>query len=657
MLETAAASHCSFHYPDNNNARRHARLLRAALAPLLLWLVPPAPAGAWVIDQQSTVNITGSAGYANFNESVLIPIMNIAPSIPYGAGWGKVGLWAGAGGHADIDARFGAGMRGVLDLASKAQTRTVIIPQQKDPVVGDAFYLYNSIDSLGIQKLNIASDGAKGYADLVLDLGGWAQAKACLVGCISAKLSLKLNGEVPLAAIDHNGLELFGQTVDGAKPFEYKWPGGFAEAKGSIPTFSKTYSNIGFNQIQFDKQESIFTVKMDVAELVAKAAGLPIPLEGNLMGFGYELLSLDAYAGIDLRQNMTFTPSALQTVYEFSSPVEMRVNGTWQPLKSLFLPLGDEVGVELRSLNAASLSITQHHRLNYGVDFDFDLVANAGLELDALALHGFGLELGPLLNPTPWNINLASLDLYSGHTNSTFVTTGATSTLKFKTETYEIVDGEPVLTNVCMAIGGCSNTGYVTLRNDLGAGIVEEVIHRVTNYGDTCNNSNLVGCQFDLDFLPIVTQRQVTDIVDPLPWYDDTDLLAALEAIGIMPPPADWFTPYDAFDVGGDFAPDLVALSAWLAANPLAEAPASDADVMLDSLRAIGVDPNHPFPPHDVPAGQPYEALYGVTEDRHGEIALVVPEPFTPSLLVVAGLAYGIARKQRAVRRQDEDRP
>ncbi|MCC7120318.1 MAG: PEP-CTERM sorting domain-containing protein [Gammaproteobacteria bacterium] len=636
----------------SDRCRRVARL-GAGLAPIL-FMVPVVPAGAWVIDQQSTVNITGSADYAVFDESTLIPIMDIAPSIPYGAGWGKVGLWAGAGGHADIDARFGAGLRSVLNLASKAQTRTVIIPEKKDPVVGDAFFLYNSIDSLGIQKLSLASEGVYGYADLLLDLGGWAQAKACLGVCISAKLGLKAKTDVSLARIDHDGLELFGQTVDESAPFAYKWPGGFAEATGNIPTFSKTFSNIGFGATAYAKQESMFSVKMDVAELVAKAAAFPIPLEGDLMGFGYELLSLDAYAGVNLRQDMVFKPTALQTVYEFSAPVEMRVNGTWLPLNSLFLPLGDEVGVELRSLNASALSITQHHRLNYDVDFDFDLVVNAGLELDALALHGFGLELGPLLNPDPWNLNLASLDLYSGHKGGTIVTTGGTSTLKFQTETYEIVNGEPVLTEHCLVVGGCSSTGYVTVRTDLGGGVVEEAIHRVTNYGDTCNDSLRWDCEYDLSFLPLVTQRQVTDIVDPLPWYDDTDLLTALEAAGIMPPAADWFTPYDIFDVGGDFAPDFAALGALLAANPLTEAPASDAAAMLDSLRVLGVDPDQPFPPHEVPTGQPYEALYGATEDRNGEIALTVPEPATPALLVVAGLAFGIARKQRAARRIGE---
>ena len=49
-----------------------------------------------------------------------------------------------------------------------------------------------------------------------------------------------------------------------------------------------------------DKQESVLYANLDLAGLVAKAAGFPLPLKGDMLGIGYELLSLDAFAGVDL---------------------------------------------------------------------------------------------------------------------------------------------------------------------------------------------------------------------------------------------------------------------------------------------------------------------------------------------------------------------
>jgi len=609
---------------------------------------------AWVVEQKSTVNFNDYEEYAGIPYTlVTVPVMDISPSIPYGGIVGGVGLYAGAGGHANVDVRLETWFDNSFDLAAKGNQHTFIFSPQPDPYVGDSFFLYNSIDSLGIQKLNLESGNLFAEASLDVDVGGWAKAEACLGFCVSAGLKLNVGTVVELAQVSNSGLSVFGETVDGSPPYQYTDPSGLFSASANLPTFSKPYANIaaGVGVNTGWMQKPLLSADLDVAALIANAAGFPIPLEGDLLGFGYDIFSLDAFAGVDLRQQIKFKPPALMTNYVFSSAVEVfdADSGTWgAPVTELVL--ADGQGVELRSAGAANIGVSTYPVLKYAIDYDADFVLKAGLDLSALEMHGFGISLGPLIDPDPWQVDLAGLDIASGTGTGKIAAKTGTLNLHFENMKYlppAEEGGEPQLVDLCVVAGGCSQTGYVTTRVAIGdpdLGLVEETTRRVLNFGTPdCNDVVSTGCDPDPDFVPVVRQRRGFAVDPPQPWFDDSDLLARLVELGFALPAFDspWFHDY-----GGDFAEDFQSLAAFLAAPP----PALDRDssdvLMTSALEQLGIDMNNPFPQRPPPTGLPYDALYTLAENRAGEITFGVPEPGTLALLITMLPFCGALRRR-----------
>jgi hypothetical protein len=617
-------------------------------------------ANAWVLDEQAMVNIGGESKYAGNTELITIPLFDISPSIPLGAiGCFGVclGLEAEAGGHADIDARFAVGYGSSINLASTANARTLVFGQGLKPSVGDPFFLVNGIDPLGIKKLDVKSADVGAFAGLDVDLGGFARAKACVIGCVEGKISLKVDTIISLASVDGQGLKVFGSLVDTSPPYSANAPapfGSFVSASANVPTLATTFSNLapGTPALMQDRQEPMLTLKADVAGLVAKAAGFPIPLKGSLLGFGYNLLSLDTYAGVDLKHDFALSVLGLKTVYQFSSPVQVfdEISQTWgDPVTEVIL--GDSEWVRLRNPSALSLGFTRSYRLDYDVDYDYDLVLNAGLDLSALGISGHGLKLGPLLDPDPWNINLGSVDVDSGTKAGAFVSTGSTSSIAFDGLKLSLPGDEqpPVVIDICAAIGGCQESGYVTVRDDVGDGIFQETTYRVTNFGVAgCGPDGLLGCAIDPDFSPEVryvraTQLQRGEGVTFSPdLLGDGALLAALQEAGIdlfgaSPPP-----------ILAEYAPDFTQLDAFLNAPALEPGQQSSNAMLLASLRALGVDLDNPFPRTPIDPGVPY----GTSIDANDSFSatLSVPEPSTFALLVIGAMMLWLTRRRRRER-------
>lgn len=634
-LGSSAAPSCPSRPACGANRGRPARS-RWALAVLALFAA--GPAAAWVVDQKSTLNIAGSGTYASAFEILDLPVIPYAGLTLSG---GCCGVGGSASGHVELDARMVIDSSNGFDLASKASARTFMFTADAQPTVGDSFFLVNKVDSLGIQKLNMQSKSFAAYAGLFADLGGSISGHACLGLCVSASLKLKVAGPLPLASVDSGGLEVFGSLVDTSLPYSFSGFGGMASASANIPSFAKTFTNLapGAAAVMAPKQESVLSAKLDVAGLVAKAAGFPIPLKGDLLGIGYELLSLDAFAGLNLEHAFTFKPLDLKTTYSFSSPVEVFSGGSWSaPVTQLTMADGE--AAQLRSPFATSLGISSVQALDYKVDYDFDLLLDAGVDLSALELHGLGLSLGPLIDPDPWKINLGKFDVGSGSKTGKLAASGIKTTVKFDPLKLD-ADGQTVIENVCAIPGVCSQTGYVTARENLGA-FVRETTYRVTNFGvGRCDGTDIAFCEIDPDFVPVVTQVRAGE---PSARDDNTELLAFLRTLGFVPGP-DGLAPVEVVEYAGDF--DQIA--ALLAAAPLVEAPAASADTLRAGLRALGVDPDNPFPPRAPLTGAP-PLTQELTANRSASIELSVPEPSVPALLLAAGLIFWTLRRRSSLR-------
>jgi len=627
---------------------------RLALLAAGLALLHAHPALAWVIDEQTAVNFTGQKQYAGSTEVVNIPLFNMSPSIPLGA-IGCIGVCFGleaeAGGHADVDARFAVGYGSSINLAASAPARTFIFGQGLKPFVGDSFFLVNRIDPPGIKKLDVKSADVSGFAGLDVDLGGFARAKACVIGCVQAKISLNVDWILPLASVDGQGLKVFGSLVDTSAPYGANAPapfGSFLSATANVPTLAKTFTNLApaAPALMPDRQEPLLTLKGDVAGLIAKAAGFPIPLEGSILGFGYDLLSLDAYAGVDLRHDFALSAHARKTVYQFTSPVQVfdETSQTWgAPVTEV--ALGDYESVQLRSPGAASLGFSRSYRVDYKVDYDYDFVVNAGFDLSALAISGHGLKLGPLLDPSPWEVSLGSFDVDAGTAILSFESKGAASNIAF--EPLKLVPGDgDVTVDLCAAFGGCATSGYVSVREDAGDGLFRESLYRVTNFGvPGCDGFTLVDCDVDPDFAPQARFVRLGELGrDEAIGFSpdllgDAALLDALQAEGI-----DIFSLLPGLTLA-EYAPDFGELAAFLAAAPLETGPQSGNEALLASLRALGVDLDNPFPRAPIDPGVPYGTP--IARDASFEAALVVPEPSLPALLVPAGAALWLTRRRR----------
>lgn len=588
-------------------------------------LVTVQPANAWVVDQLSTVNIGGQRTYADAFEIIDLPILDVSPpAISFNAGL----VSGGASGHAGLDARFVINSaNSSFDLASKASGRTFMFTATPQPTVGESFYLINQVNSLGIQKLNIQSNGFEAYAGLFADLKASAWGQACLGFCAEASIKLKVAGPLPLAQVNAGGLSLFGSLIDTSLPYSFSGLGGMASATASIPTFSKTFTNLtpGQSAVMAPKQESVVTAKLDVAGLVAKAAGFPLPLKGDLLGFGYELFSLDAFAGLNLEHAFSFKPLDLKTLYQFSSPVEFfdtKTNKWSSPIT--LLTMSDNEAMQLRSAGATSIGMTSFQQLNYKLDYDFDLWLNAGVDLSAIELHGLGLSLGPLIDPEQWKISLGKFDIDSGSSTGNMLGKGGTTTISFKSQT--ISNPGP---------------GYVTETTPLGIdGLVQQKkTYRVLNLGsERCDGINNSDCIVDLTFAPFITQvrSSAEDTSDRT-----AELLTLLNQLGFR-------SVFDGMANSAlEYALDFDELGRFLAASPLVEGAASSPEMMLAALRELGIDPDHPFPARQPLTGAP-PLTEPLTENRFASLELVsVPEPPPLALLVIAGLALASTRRRR----------
>ena len=133
-------------------------------------------------------------------------------------------------------------------------------------------------------------------------------------------------------------------------------------------------------------------------------------------------------------------------------------------------------------------------------------------------------------------LTIQSNYLTSGSTSGLIGTYGEASTITFKPrKVIQAGEGQPaIVIDTCATLPeGCDHTAYVTEKLPFGS-IFQETTRRVTNFGaDGCNADIHTDCDFDADFVPLVTRSR--PFAGEPHGRDFADIIAWLAELGVVP--------------------------------------------------------------------------------------------------------------------------
>jgi len=184
------------------------------------------------------------------------------------------------------------------------------------------------------------------------------------------------------------------------------------------------------NVLTTTKRDKIAAVNANIAQIAADAAGLPIPLAGDVGGFGYNLLETNAGIALDVQQSLQFTPTARGDLM-FSAPVEPIINGiTQRATRDIYFNYGDSVSFKTQSLS--SISFTPVTSLSATLHNATDLVVGGDINIKALGLDIADVSVGPLIDKGLPSVDLGHIKLLDNTFSEYFGTTqGEPITLNF----------------------------------------------------------------------------------------------------------------------------------------------------------------------------------------------------------------------------------
>ena len=271
--------------------------------------------------------------------------------------------------------------------------------------------------------------------------------------------------------------------------------------------------------------------------------------------------------------------------------------------------------------------------------------------MDAIAVNGYGLNIGPLLNPDPWKVDLKKFNL--GSKTETHVLLQQDNNLNINFNLTRVIPGDETTPtteiSLCALLpDGCQQVGYVAVRTDLGAGIMEETVWRVFNFGvPGCGENEITDCDIDFSVLPQITRYRVKNIpdayslgIDLADFSDNALLLGVLAELGIDPSST---LPLSQLL---EYADDFEAIDAFLAEDPLLGGPASSDEQLLAALTALGVDLDNPFPKQPLGSGAP-KLTQPLTEEVSFAITAQVAEPADLTLYLLGLTTLLLARRKR----------
>ena len=250
--------------------------------------------------------------------------------------------------------------------------------------------------------LQVTGPTAQAYVDLAAQLHAFAGARVCVGVCYGPSIGpFDINESRELAALNRNGdgqIRVLGTSVSANQTVSAL--GGLLNASLSIPNLDSSSVSTpgGFNgtNLTSAQRSNVAAVNVNIAQIAADSAGLPVPLSGNLGPIGYNLLQANAGLAIDVQQTLRYTPAATGS-YIFSSKVVPRVNGVdGAPTNRIDFRFGDEVTFSPGQVS--TLGIQPFITLGGSVRNQTDLVLSGSTDIRALGANVAGVTIGPLVD-------------------------------------------------------------------------------------------------------------------------------------------------------------------------------------------------------------------------------------------------------------------
>lgn len=435
-----------------------------------------------------------------------------------------------------------------------------------------------------MSQLQVRGPTAQGYLDLQAQLYAFAGAQVCVVACYGPALGpIDINESRELAAFNRNGdgkIRLLGDEVGPNTTVSAL--GGLVNASFNLPNLdsSSAFTPGGFNGTTLTsvKRDRVAVLNANVAQIVASAFGLPIPLSGRAGPIGYNLLQANAGIGLDLQQVLSFTPT-VSGIFDFTSLVQPIVNGVVQAAtQQLRFNFGDLVSFvppqegKLGILPTIVFGGTTRNQTS--------LVLGGNVDVRALGVDVAGVGLGPIVDAHLASSDLGEISIFDERFNSVVgFTRGAPINLNFSGCNQYSGSGEFLYARLCATseyvpwfindnVDGTRTPFYLTRRCDPFEGYL-------FNYAPSCSLSvpaafsgspELAGVTFsDTDsafaYSPVIPTPSTTDggLAADLAALPDTGgggpfLIppgAPIEAFASVPEPSSWTLLLAGFGVVG----------------------------------------------------------------------------------------------------------
>jgi PEP-CTERM motif len=282
------------------------------------------------------------------------------------------------------------------------------------------------IESRRGPQLQVTGPTAQASVDLFAELDAFAGATVCVTVCYGPALDVSGNGSQELAAINRNNdgqVRIKGDVVAENQPVTLL--DGLVVASLSIPDLdasSKTTSG-GFDgtKLVSEKRDRVAGINANIAQIVANALGIPIPLSGQENGIGYTLLQAGAGLVADIKQRLEFIPEVTGT-YFFSSFVTPIVNGIQQAQTRI---LNFKFGDVITFLAGQRDQISFQPFLNFGgtINNKTTLSFSGNIGVRALGANIAGQSIGPLVDEEFDGADFLEIPLYENSFSQGFGST------------------------------------------------------------------------------------------------------------------------------------------------------------------------------------------------------------------------------------------